>query len=260
MVKLFMSMEECMGFSLLFHKIKRKILKTRLYPIRVFVFHQVSETFEPETMVKNDWTELGNFKAAILKLKMEYEFISLKEAEHKIATDHFRRKDYAVLTSDDGWQSLLCIVPWLVEQKIPVTLFVNLAYFDGKTYRTYSTERYLSQEELKSLVISSNGLVTIGLHGWEHTDATQSTEMDFRNDVAKAFEVLSQFPNFVPYFAFTWGRYNDMTLKICREFRLTPIFTSGNKNYNDPLKIDRDCIDGITFGDNRFATNYAACL
>ena len=249
-----------MDFSVLFQKVKRKLLKMRFRPIRVFVFHQVSETFEPETMVQNDWTELGKYKAAILKLKMEYEFISLKEAEHKIATDHFRRKNYAVLTSDDGWQSLLNIVPWLIEQKIPVTLFVNPAYFDGKAYRTYKTERYLSECELKNLVDSSKGLVTVGLHGWEHTDVTQSTEMNFRNDVTKSFDVLSKMQNFVPYFAFTWGHFNEMALSVCSDFHLIPIFTSGNKNYNNPLKIDRDCIDGIKFCDNGFSTNYTVCL
>lgn len=249
-----------MGFSLL-RKIKRKILKMRLRPVRVFVFHQVSEVFEPETMNKNDWTELSQFKAAILKLKMEYEFISLEDAAIKIGTDRIRWKNYAVLTADDGWRSLLNIVPWLIEQKIPVTLFVSPAYFDGKTYRTCKTERYLSEPELSDLVVSSKGMVTVGLHGWEHTDATQSTEMDFRNEVLKAFEVLSQFSSFVPYFAFTWGRYNKMALRVCREqFRLTPIFTSGNKNYNDPFKIDRDCIDGITFSDYGFSTNYTIRL
>ncbi len=249
-----------MDFSALFHKIKRKILKWRLHPIRVFVFHQVSEVFEPDTMNKNDWTEIEQFKNNLLKLNAEYEFISLEEAAIKIGTDCIRRKNYAVLTSDDGWRSLLNIVPWLIEQKIPVTLFVNPAYFDGKSYRTYETERYLSEQELKDLVGSSNGLVTVALHGWEHTDATQATEMDFRNDVAKAFEVLSQFPNFIPYFAFTWGAYNEMALKVCGEFHLTPIFTSGGKNYNDLFKIDRDCIDGITFSDYGFSTNYTIRL
>lgn len=51
-------------------KIRRKLLKLRLQPIRVFCFHQVSETFD--------------------------------EAYEKWKHNWYRRKKYAVLTADNN--------------------------------------------------------------------------------------------------------------------------------------------------------------
>ena len=101
-------------------------MKLRLQPIRVFCFHQVSDEYAPLTMWEEDWTQTELFKRNIQNLKERgYTFISLPEAYFKLKNDSFRREKYAVLTADDGFKSMLNILPWLIEQRIPVTLFVN---------------------------------------------------------------------------------------------------------------------------------------
>lgn len=43
-------------------------------PIRVFVFHQVSEQFDEKSMWACDWTEINQFKKKIIELQKEYKF------------------------------------------------------------------------------------------------------------------------------------------------------------------------------------------
>ena len=66
-------------------------MKLRLQPIRVFCFHQVSETFDPNVYCKPDWISLDFLKEFVLRLQKEgYEFISLEEAHWYISEDFFR--------------------------------------------------------------------------------------------------------------------------------------------------------------------------
>ena len=124
-----------------FQKLHRYWIRLRLKPIRVFCFHQVSDEFDPDSMKQCDWMQVDAFKQRLLTLKKKNTFVSLEEAYRHVANDRCRLKHYAVLTADDGWASLKSILPWLDEQKIPVTLFLNPLYMDGKHFREQETER-----------------------------------------------------------------------------------------------------------------------
>lgn len=242
-------------------KIKHKWLKLRLQPIRVFCFHHVSEEYNPLTMWKCDWTQTEQFKRIIQYLKEQgYTFISLSEAQEKLRHDWFRRKKYAVLTADDGYKSLLNILPWLEEQRIPITLFVNTKYLDGKSWSAINKEQarrvkpsvdmlrevcpnlFLSRDELRQVAAMPN--VTIGMHGHEHLDATEQTIEDFKRNVQLCQDALKNVPHVLPYFAYTWGRHNKATDNTLKEMGLTPILVNGTKNYNNVEYIDRLAIDG----------------
>lgn len=225
-----------------FNKLIRKITKIRLRPIHVFLFHQVSEVFDETTMKIGDWNNTEIFKSNIIKLREKYTFISLLEAYTKIKNNKIRFKKYAVLTSDDGWSSLKNIMPWLIEQKVPITLFVNPSYLDGKHFREKNTEKYLSMEELRSF---DTVLVSVGSHGWEHINATTQSEEDFISSVEKSNIALKDLPNYVPFFCFTYGAYNQASLKIVRDRGLVPVFIDKEKNYSDCSCIHRELIDGI---------------
>ena len=172
-------------------KIQRRWAKIRLQPIRVFCIHHVSDGYNPLTMWKCDWTQTEQFKWNILRLKQQgYIFISLTEAHVKLKQDWLRCKKYAVLTVDDGYKSILNILPWLEEQHIPITLFINTKYLDKKSWSTVNEEQarrarpnvdmltevcpdlYISKEELFAL---TSPLIEIGSHGHEHVDATTQT-------------------------------------------------------------------------------------
>ena len=242
-------------------KIRRTWAKLRLQSIRVFCFHQVSDEYNPLTMWECDWTQIDQFKRNILRLKTEgEEFISLKEAYVKLLQDTFRTKKYAVLTSDDGYKSMLNILPWLEEQQIPITLFVNTKYLDGKSWSAINEEQarrakpdvdmltevcpdlYLSREELLQVAAMPN--VTIGMHGHEHLDATKQTISAFKENVEKCQTALKGVPHTIPFFAYTWGKHNAETDAVLNEKGLIPVLVQGSKNYCDTKFIDRIAIDG----------------
>lgn len=235
-------------------------MKLRLRPIRVFCFHQVSETFDDSTMWECDWTQTELFKRNIQSLKEQgYNFISLSQAHEKLKRDRLRCKKYAVLTADDGYKSLLNILPWLEEQHIPVTLFINTKYLDGKSWSEINEEQarrakpnvdmvkdvcpklYLSQEELKQVAAMPN--VTIGMHGHEHFDAKKQTVEEFKTNVERCQSALQNVPHTIPYFAYTWGRHNAETDEVLKGLGLIPVMISGTGNYNNTNYIDRELID-----------------
>lgn len=245
----------------IFTKIRRKLIKLRLQPIRVFCFHHVSDEYDPLTMWECDWTQTDQFKQNVLQLRERgVEFISLQEAHDKMKYNWFRYSKYAVLTADDGYKSLLNILPWLEKQHIPVTLFVNTKYLDGKSWSEINEEQarrviqdvdmgkdvcpnlYLSKEELKRVAGMPN--VTIGMHGHEHLDATQQSLAEFKMNVQLCQEALKDIPHAIPYFAYTWGRHNAETDEVLNEKGLIPVLVQGSKNYCDTKYIDRIAIDG----------------
>ena len=242
------------------NRLNFKLMRLRLRPIPVFCFHQVSDYYNPLTMWECDWTQLDQFKRNILRLREKYVFISLQEAHDKIRHDVFRFKNYVVLTADDGYRSLFNVLPWLEEQKIPITLFVNTKYLDGQSWSTINEEQvkrtnnevdilsevcpdlYLSYEELFSL---DSSWVSVGLYGHEHLDPLKQTEIEFWENIRACHAILARHPRFVPYYAYPWGRHSEVTDRIIKRMGLTPVLVSGEKNYNNPEYITRICIDGV---------------
>lgn len=226
------------------NKAGRKLKKLRLRPIRVFLFHQVSDTFDESTMKPGDWTETGQFKRNIEILKQHYRFVSLERAYEKMRTDVFRFRDYAVLTSDDGWASLKNILPWIDIQGIPVTLFLNPGYFDGEHFRENYTEKFLLTKDVRE-ISEKYPNVTYGMHGWEHIRATNQTEDEFRESVKRSLEALKGFSNFIPFFAYTYGSFDGSHDRILNEQGFIPVLIDKEKNVDDLSCIHRELLDGV---------------
>lgn len=217
-------------------------MKLRLQPIRVFCFHQVSESFDESTMYEGDWMSTSEFKKRIGDLRKQgYSFISLPDAHKYIKHDFIRARKYAVLTADDGWASLKNILPWLKEQQIPITLFLNPAYLDGKHYRVRKTEEYLTETEIQNLY-QEYPLVTIGLHGYEHIDVTIQNEDAFADSVNKSVTCLGELSNYIPYFSYPWDKHNCSTDSLLLSHGLTPLYLCSNMNYNNSRIIDRELL------------------
>ena len=214
-------------------KIKRKWMKLRLQPIRVFCVHHVCKTYNESTMHYDDWMQIDEFKSRIQSMQHDgVEFISLKEAYNKITNDKFRNHKYAVLTFDDGYASLKEILPWLEERQIPATLFINGKYLDGKSYRKNLEEKYLTKEELLAL---TSPLIEIGNHGWEHIRATEMTEGEFIESVARNIDLLQRHPNYIQFWAYTYSAYSGKTDDYLHRQGLVPIYVDGMKNYNETV-------------------------
>lgn len=217
----------------IFLAIKRQLLKLRLQPIRVFCLHHVCKTYDGITMYQGDWMQIDEFKQKVLRMRQDgVEFISLTDAYNKITNDKFRNHKCAVLTFDDGYASLKEILPWLEDQKIPATLFINGKYLDGKSYRNNPNEKYLNNEEVFELTSS---LIEIGSHGWEHKRATEMTEGEFIESVARNIDLLQRHPNYIPFWAYTYGAHSGKTDDYLHRQGLVPIYVDGMKNYNETV-------------------------
>lgn len=219
------------------NKLKRRWMKLRLQPIQVYCQHHVCTTFEADSMIACDWTDIAEFKTKIQAMRKEgVEFISLTEAYRHICEDLVRCKKYAVITFDDGYASLKEILPWLEEQHIPATLFINGKYLDGKSYRKNLKERYLKKEELWAL---TSPLIEIGSHGWEHVEATGMTLEDFKASEEKNAAILSKHPRYVPFYAYTYGKHSAEEDVYLLSIGKVPVLIDGVDNYNDTLNIHR---------------------
>lgn len=229
-----------MSINEFIEKIRRKWMKLRLQPIRVFCLHHVCEQFDADAMYACDWMALDEFKQKINALRSQgYQFISLTAAYEHLKKDRFRCKKYAVLTFDDGYQSLKEVLPWLKEQNIPATLFINGKYLDAKSYRETPKEQYLTYDELFAL---TSPLIEIGHHGWEHTAATEMTEEELLDSLQKNIEVLSAHPRYIPFWAYTWGQHTENTDTCLKQVGITPIIITGHGNYNFDGLIDRELL------------------
>ena len=182
----------------------------------------------------------------------DYTFIPLPAARKKLATDIIRLRNYAVLTFDDGYRSVLPALKWLDSQGIPYTLFLNGKYLDGQSCSAHILENarqtktdisekslvaglYFSPDDIKSL------LATTGSHGYEHIDATLIDKDCFKESVKNNYSSfdLNGIPS-IPFHAYTWGKHNSDTDEVLRELGITPVLIDNEKNYNDPNAIHRE--------------------
>ena len=224
----------------IFTKIQCKLIKFRLQAIRVFCLHHVCEQFDVESMYPCDWMELSIFKSKIIDLqKQGYEFVSLSEAHKHLKNDFVRIKKYAVLTFDDGYKTLLEVLPWLEEQNIPATLFINGKYIDGKSYRETPEEKYLTYDELFALI---SPLIEIGHHGWEHKSVDKMSEAERIESMQKNIEILSSHPRYIPFWAYTYGKHSNESDMIITQNNLVPVLVAGNRNYQWMGYIDRELL------------------
>lgn len=229
-----------------FRRLRNRLTRMLRHPVKVFVFHQVSDVFEPETMWECDWTQIDVFKQYILALKKRYTFMPLAEVPRHLAQDRIRFKDYAALTADDGWASLANILPWLVEQKIPVTLFLNPSCLDGKHWNSRETDRLLTKEDVVRIIGQGAPYITVASHGWTHRRCDEMTMDSFADNVDMAEKALEGMPAKVPFFAFASGLYTRAQVDYLRGRGLIPVFVDGRANEQDPASIHRFCIDGGT--------------
>lgn len=238
-----------MTIKTFFHKINNRWIKLRLRPIRVFCFHHISKEYDMTSMCEGDWMEITHFKCKVRNMKkIGYKFISLSEAYIKMKGNILRFNKYAVLTADDGYSSLKEILPWLIEEQIPITLFVNSCYTDGYTQRVEKGKdfSYLTTEDLICFIKQSHGLISLQSHGHEHIDATKINIEKFKEQINKAFEYIQSFNiselSGLKMHAYTWGRHSADTDATLKEKDIIPVLIDGMRNYNNADYIHRELL------------------
>jgi peptidoglycan/xylan/chitin deacetylase (PgdA/CDA1 family) len=264
------------------------IKRWRYKPILILNFHQISSQFNPKIDLQSNWTSLNSFNQTIGFLQANnYQLISLKEAVNIVESKQKRKKHYAAITFDDGYASILNILPYLEKNKIPVTFFINTAYLDDKLYnwvdivnyvlnvadkseisselfesinnlnKTQNSVEFFKEKEIaedfakkikdwpsrwlttEELFGIKNPLFSIGLHGHEHLKYDIMPDEICKRNLEKNIEILEQHPNYVPFFAFPFGRWEERNLKTLSELGLTPFFHRGGLNYTTSVGYNR---------------------
>lgn len=244
----------------LLSKIVQRLTPLWCKPIEVFCFHKVSDTYQPQYGGIDDWTQTEQFKRNIMALRKKYTFISIEDAYRHLLHDTFRIRNYAVLTSDDGYQCLLDILPWLEEQHVPITLFISTNYLDGKSYdpwfdahwgdisaeqkEDYLKSMYIQQKHLQQPELRSEN-VSLGLHGYGHDEVSRMNKDEFASYVDKCDEQLKTHLRYTPYYAYTWGHHSAITDRVLREKKIVPVYMDGYCNIHFDGAIHRKCIDGL---------------
>ena len=240
-------------------KIQRKLMKLRLHPIRVFVVHDISSVYTSLQGPEEDWMSVEDFHHSIIELRKKYTFISIEEAMQHIRHDIIRFKDYAVLTADDGYKSVLDQLPWLIENNIPITLLINPKYMDGQSYSAhlwkfvherhpemskdeFVKDRYITASELQSIV---SPLISIGSHGYEHIDNAQMSEHDFNKYLDDTFTNINGMHPSVPFHAYPWGSYSALNEKVLKNKGICPLLADGWYNISDKSKLHREYLPKI---------------
>lgn len=242
------------GNSLL-SKIRSRFMKLRLQPIRVLCFHQVSESFDSAKYCKPDWISLADFKVKIIALLQQgYQFISLEEAYHHIKYDFIRTRKYAVLTADDGLKCQLELIPWLEENNIPLTMFLNVETLsDGKCNEPMKLFFNISSEEQEKehailfataddIVSNKSKILSYGLHGLDHRAATSMSYDEYKANAVECENALTNFIPTIPFYAYTYGVRTDKYDEILHTQNLIPVYMDGSVNYNDKNCIHREMI------------------
>jgi len=218
----------------IFRKISHIIKK----PIPVFCFHHVTNSFNPRWMFECDVISIDDFIAKINEYILKgYSFITLSEAYFHIENDIIRRKKYAVLTFDDGYQTLFQILPWLKKNMIPVTLFITCSFLDGKTYRNVPEEKYLTYSMLSEM--EDEFSIEICSHGWSHNRVSSMPIEEFESSVNNCIEVLSKYKKFASFYAYPYGDHTASTDSVLKRKGIIPVLIDGMNDYCDSSRIHR---------------------
>jgi len=152
-------------------KVIRKLRKywVRIYsalykPAAIFVFHQTGEVFNPLVDYAPIWSSMDLYKQNIETIRKNYKIISLEKAV-KLMLHPIVLKRYAVITFDDGYQSTLNAIEYLIENKIPCTWFINTAYLDQESFSIVNADIYLNhsknkQQDLINLIEKTKSRIT----------------------------------------------------------------------------------------------------
>ena len=128
----------------IFHKVKRKLIKIYNNPVVIFINHQVSSSFNPETDCRTDWSSTELFRENVNWIMEHFTVISLSRAVEILESGKRIRKKYAVFTFDDAYSSVGNALQILQEKQIPATIFICSAYIGDKTLSTVNAVNYFN--------------------------------------------------------------------------------------------------------------------
>lgn len=179
-------------------------------PIMSLLYHRVADT------EANDWTiQWKRFRYQMQYLQEHFDVVTLAEAQRRIASGNNSRPTVCV-TFDDGYaENCDRAIPWLIEQKIPVTYFVTTDnVLSGRPFpHDAERRRPLAPNTVDQIEAMSQAGIEIGAHSRSHANLGAVTSLeDLTYEIAGSkhdLEAMLDKP--VRYFAFPYGLHQNMT-------------------------------------------------
>lgn len=188
---------------------------------RVLMYHSTPEFADKSDHYSVDLKQLMNQINTLESNGLH--FSSLKDVN----------QNSVAITFDDGFKNnLLFAAPFLVEKKIPFTVFV-VSDFVSK-----EMPGYLNKEELFKL----SGLpgVTIGAHGKTHTPLATLSFRDACEEIIKSKKDIEEIiQKEVDMMSFPHGSYTTELVQIAQKSGIKKVATSCMISSKDEIKISR---------------------
>lgn len=210
-------------------------------PVAILFYHRVADTHP------NDWTmSTGGFRRQIDWLAREFDFVSLREAQRRLASGSSRRPAVAI-TFDDGYgENCETAVPYLLKRNVPFTYFVSTQIVRDQTAFPHDLAAgvRLRPNTITELRAMSDAGVEIGAHTRTHADLGLSTDPDWlRSELVGSIEDLEAWLGRRPRsFAFPFGQTTNLTpqaMAVAREAGIEAI-CSAYGAYNQPERVSEE--------------------
>ncbi|MGO8691392.1 MAG: polysaccharide deacetylase family protein [Thermoguttaceae bacterium] len=182
----------------------------RRVPIAVLAYHRIADDRA------NGWTvSQRTFARHIAWLDKHFDFISLEEAQRRIAGGGNCRPAVSI-TFDDGYaENCVGAIPLLVKERIPCTYFVTVRnVLSGEPFaHDLVGGNSLPPNSLDQLQAMAAAGIEIAAHGYTHADlGPMADPQALRREVVTAGEELhSALGRPVRYFAFPFGLHANLS-------------------------------------------------
>jgi peptidoglycan/xylan/chitin deacetylase (PgdA/CDA1 family) len=179
-------------------------------PVMALLYHRVADVHP------NDWTiDWKRFRYQMEWLQQRFQIVTLEEAQRRISSGE-NREPTVCITFDDGYaENSDKAIPWLIEQKIPVTYFVTTDnILSGRPF-PHDVDRHcpLQPNTVEQLRAMSAAGVEIGAHSRTHANLGRlSSIAELKDEILGSksdLEALLDKP--VCYFAFPYGLHQSMS-------------------------------------------------
>ncbi len=210
-------------------------------PVSVLFYHRIADTSP------NDWTlPVEEFRRQIDWLARRFDFVSLHEAQRRLAAGKSRRPAVAI-TFDDGYgENCDHALPLLLRRRIPFTYFVSTQIIRDQTafpHDLAAGER-LRPNTITELHTMAGAGVEIGAHSRTHADLGKSTDADWlREEIVGSIEDIETWTGRRPRsFAFPYGQTSNFTpaaMRVARDAGIE-VVCSAYGAYNQPQQVAKE--------------------
>ena len=219
--------------------------------ILILVYHRINNNLPPDPLI----VSVEKFQEQMHYLKTHYDILSMEEVRAvycKKDTWEEKDKPQVVITMDDGYRdNFQNAFPVLKAVHLPATIFLTTGFTGTeKAMRRYAhmpSPDMLSWDEVKKM--SENG-ITFGPHTVTHPHLPTLTFVEQKREITKSLDALQKHLSkgiCRGVFSYTYGEYNEDTLKILKEIGIKIALTINpgiNHKNENPLELKRIAIGG----------------